>query len=675
MVKQLDRMFPLITKASLIHGLRLSASVCLALFIAFSLELDTPSWAGASAALVCLPSLGASLRKGRFRAVGTLVGAIAIVVLTSAFPQDRVGLLVGLALWCGLCSFLSTVLRNNTAYAAALAGYTAAIVFSDAINAPPDTFMIAVTRATEICIGIGSAGLILIVTDLGAGRRRLAQAIADTGRAIATGLAATLATGFETLEMRSQRRELIRRVIELETTVDEVIGEASDLRGRASALRAAGEGLISALSAWRAIGNHLTTTPQGDEAEIARGLIPAVSGVGNGNWTAGSEDIRDLCQAERSHVLSTPVSTLSGRILVDAVAEALHGLARAANVIVLISNTGRAQPDQAGTHPSVPDLLPALINALRTVVAVLAAATFWIATGWPGGQSVITFVAIGVILFAPLADQAYSSALQFAVGAVIAAALATVVDFAVLPGKTSFLGLALVIGVVMVPVAALSVGSWRRPLFFSMMANLISLLGPANPPTYDAAGYFNSSLAIVTGVVASAIFLQLIPSISPVHRIERLLILAVRDLRRLAIGRLRLDRRAWTMRLNHRLGALPPQATLEEAAQMVAVLSVGEAVIALHTSSPGLGARAREDLDRGMACLAAGDFAGARTEFAGFSARKPDNGAAEAVGSMRARAAAAVIVEALTRHSRFFASAVFHKRRETGSMSTEIGSP
>lgn len=673
MATQLDRMLQLITKASLLHGLRLAASVCLALFIAFSLELDTPSWAGSSAALVCLPSLGASLRKGRFRAVGTLVGAIAIVVLTSAFPQDRVGLLGSLALWCGVCSFLSTVLRNNTAYAAALAGYTAAIVFSDAVNAPPDTFMIAVTRATEICIGIGSAGLILIFTDLGAGRRRLAQAIADTGQAIAIGLAATLATGFETLEMRSQRRELIRRVIELETTVDEVIGEASDLRGRASALRAAGEGLISALSAWRAIGNHLTTTPQGDGAEIARGLVPAVSRIGDGNWTGGSEGVRDLCQAERLQLLSTPVSTLSGRILFDAVAEALHGLARATNVIVLISNTGRAQPDRAGTHPAVPDLLPALINALRTVVAVLAAETLWIATGWPNGQSVITFTAIGVMLFAPLAERAYSSALQFVVGTVIAACLATVVDFAVLPGKTSFLGLALVIAVVMVPVAVLSVGSWRKPLFFSMVANLIPLLSPANPQTYDAAGYFNATLAIVVGVVASAIFLQLIPSISPVHRIGRLQVLAVRDLRRLAIDRLRLDRRAWTMRLSHRLGALPPQATLDEAAQMVAVLSVGEAVIDLHGSSPSLGVRG--DLDRGMACLAAGDFAGARTEFADFSARPPDSDAAEGVGAMRARASAAVIVEALTRHSRFFASAAFHKRRETGSMSTEIGSP
>ena len=85
--------------APLLFGLRLWASVCLALYVAFWLELDNPFWAVTSAALVCQPHLGASLRKGWYRMVGTLVGAVAIVVLTGCFPQDRAAFLVGLALW------------------------------------------------------------------------------------------------------------------------------------------------------------------------------------------------------------------------------------------------------------------------------------------------------------------------------------------------------------------------------------------------------------------------------------------------------------------------------------------------------------------------------------------------------------------------------------------------
>jgi uncharacterized membrane protein YccC len=58
----------------LLFGLRLWASVCLALYVAFWLELDNAYWAGTSAAIVCEPHLGASLRKGWFRMIGTVVG-------------------------------------------------------------------------------------------------------------------------------------------------------------------------------------------------------------------------------------------------------------------------------------------------------------------------------------------------------------------------------------------------------------------------------------------------------------------------------------------------------------------------------------------------------------------------------------------------------------------------
>jgi Fusaric acid resistance protein family len=40
----------------LLFGLRLWASVSLALYVAFWLELDNPVWAGTSAAIVCQPT-------------------------------------------------------------------------------------------------------------------------------------------------------------------------------------------------------------------------------------------------------------------------------------------------------------------------------------------------------------------------------------------------------------------------------------------------------------------------------------------------------------------------------------------------------------------------------------------------------------------------------------------
>src|SRR6202043_4216066 len=84
---------------ALLFGLRLWGAVCLALYVAFRLELDNAYWAGTSAAIVCQPSLGASLRKGWFRLIGTVLGALVIVVLTACFVQNRGAFLIALALW------------------------------------------------------------------------------------------------------------------------------------------------------------------------------------------------------------------------------------------------------------------------------------------------------------------------------------------------------------------------------------------------------------------------------------------------------------------------------------------------------------------------------------------------------------------------------------------------
>src|ERR1700719_2929795 len=194
----------------LLFAIRLWASVCLALLIAFWLELDSPYGPGATAAIVCQPQLGASLRKGWFRMIGTIVGAVVIVVLTACFPQDRVGYLGSLALFCGLCAFAATVLRNFASYAAALAGTTASIIAAANLGATggasPDVFLVAINRASEICIGIACAGVVLAGTDLGGARRRLAAGFADLTVEIADGFTRMLAlAGSQTPDTQSER--------------------------------------------------------------------------------------------------------------------------------------------------------------------------------------------------------------------------------------------------------------------------------------------------------------------------------------------------------------------------------------------------------------------------------------------------------------------------------------
>src|SRR5580700_4187191 len=267
--------------ASLIFGFRLWASVCLALFVAFSLNLDNPFWAGTSAAIVCQPQLGASLRKGWFRMIGTVVGAIVIVLLTAYCPQDRIAYLTLLALWCALCAFVATVLRNFASYAAALAGYTAAIIAADNLGATgganSDVFLLAVARASEICIGIVCAGIVLAGTDLGSAQRRLATSFANLMAEIAGRFARMLAlAGPQLPETQTELRELIRGVIALDPVIDQALGESGHVRGHSSTLQTAVRGLFRALDGWRGVATHLSRMPRDSDRQAAQSILRSI---------------------------------------------------------------------------------------------------------------------------------------------------------------------------------------------------------------------------------------------------------------------------------------------------------------------------------------------------------------------------------------------------------------
>src|SRR5712671_3512738 len=387
----------------LLFGLRLWASVCLALYVAFWLERDNAFWAGTTAAIASQPHLGASLRKGWYRMIGTVVGAVAIVVLTACFVQDRAAFLVCLALWGGACALVATLLRNFAAYSAALAGYTAAIIASDQLGATGglngQAFMLAVARASEICIGIVCAGIVLAGTDFGAAPRRLAELFAALLAEIAGRFTGTLAhAGAEPALTQSFRRELVRRVIALDPVIDEVIGESSTLRHHSPVLQAALGGLFAALGGWRAVAVRLARLPEcaaRREADVVLQHVPqdlrSTLDMGEPrSWMAAPMRLRRLCDAAVRALIDLPASTPSLRLLADQTAEALAGMSQALEgLALLVADPARARSRRHGLRLSVPDWLPSLVNAGRAFVTIGAVAAFWILSAWPDGASAL----------------------------------------------------------------------------------------------------------------------------------------------------------------------------------------------------------------------------------------------------------------------------------------------
>jgi uncharacterized membrane protein YccC len=681
-------------------GLRLAASVCLSLYIALWLQLDNPYWAAVSAAAVSQPSLGASLRKGWYRMIGTLVGAVFIVVLTACCVQNRGAFLITLALWGAVCTVAATVLHNFSSYAAALAGFTAAIVASDELGATGgangDAFMLAVTRAGEICIGIVCAGVVLAATDFGGARRRLATVLGGLTRQITQGLVEELAVaGPEAPDTRPVRREFIRQVIALDPVVDQAIGESSQLRHHSPLLAQAVYGLVDALAGWRTVACHrLRLSREGRLEHEADGVLDGIAddirsphvapaalrgtssaALRSSPWITNPVGLLRACQKSVRALLRTPTDTPSRQLLADQSAKTLLGIAKALRGVALLASYparpgGRdvGRPERSGGNPTkrrrrdvgrleVPDWAPALGNAGRAFVAIGAAELFWVVSAWPSGATLIAWTAITVVLFGPRAEQAYTGAMRFLLGNSIAAAFAAIVEFAVLPQLETFAGLGTTLACYLVPTGAMIALGWQAAVFVPMAVNFVPLLTPANLMSYDTVTFYNSSLALVAGNGLAILAFRVLPPLSPAVRTRRLLTLTLRDPRRLARGPMPATSEGWERRIFARIAALPDSAEPLQRAQIVAALVAGTELNRLHRLARRLHLAA--DLEPAVNALARGQTAATNTALARLDqslAETPRVGRSLRL-ALHARGSLLALSEVLDQHAPYFGAA------------------
>jgi hypothetical protein len=318
------------------------------------------------------------------KAVSRWGAALAIAVQATGPP-----LLFGLRLWASVC----------------LALYVAG-------GANGEVFTLAITRVSEIWIGIVCAGIVLAGTDFGGAPRRLAALLGALSAQIASSFGSALTPAGSALsDMQPVRRELVRQVIALGPVIDQAIGESSKLRYHSRVLQATKDGLFKPLAGWSAVVSRVTRLPDDtarQEADAVLNSVPlelpcALSQGDTTPWVVDPSRMRRLCDAVVRRLVTMPAGTRSVRLIADQTAglsDVLDGLA------LLVADPARSQGDRRRARPHVPDWLPALVNAGRTFVSIGAVEVFWIATAWPNGASAITFAAISVIIFAPKADVA-----------------------------------------------------------------------------------------------------------------------------------------------------------------------------------------------------------------------------------------------------------------------------
>ena len=654
----------------LFYGLRMWASVSLALYVTFWLQLDAPFWAGTTAALVTQPSLGASMRKGWFRLIGTVVGATVIFLISACFPQQRSAFLVSLSLWCAVCTLFATLLRNFASYGAALAGFTAVIIASDELGAFGGTngqvFTLTVSRASEICIGIVCSTVVMGLTDLGHARRALETRLAKVSSDIMHAYLGELKlAGPNMPDLHETRRELLRQVVALDPAIDVAIGESAELLFHSAVLQRAVDGLIAALTGWRAGARQLFFGLRPEEARqdaqsvlraIPEELLSAAEQNDTAQWNAQRIRLHRSCRVGIRKQIALHATTPRLRVLADLTALVLDGISAAFSALMLTAagvRVGPARPVRR-VRLRIADWLLPLTNAGRAFVVISAAEVFWIVTAWPNGAGAITWTAIGVILFASRAEQAYATVVRFTTGNIIVVQFASIILFALLPRVSTFAGLSLAIGLYLVPAGALAAQPWQTAVFIPMAANFMPLIAPLNQMNYNIAQFYNGALAIVGGSTFAALSFRLLPPPSPAFRTQRLLALSLRDVRRLAHGSRWQRLNDWTNRMYGRVEALPDTAEPLQRAQLAAALSLGAGILHLRRFTQRLGAGS--SIEEPLRAIASGHCALAVASLTRLDA---DLASRTAPGTtdralLRARGCILLLSDLITQHAAYF---------------------
>lgn len=166
------------------------------------------------------------------------------------------------------------------------------------------------------------------------------------------------------------------------------------------------------------------------------------------------------CRAAAQALLAQPEPAL--KAVAVRVADGLSGAAGAAEVAAWLVDPDRPEPASSPACAAPMDPLPALLNAARAYLVVVAAAV-WMAMRWPNGPAAITWAALPILLMSPRQETAFQAALLFSVGTVLAAGLAAVVKFAVLPQVETFWALSAALAAVLAPLNGLVAHPRRRP--------------------------------------------------------------------------------------------------------------------------------------------------------------------------------------------------------------------
>jgi uncharacterized membrane protein YccC len=513
-----------VSVSSWAFGIRVWVAVVVALGASFWLELEAPSTAAITVAILAAPTRGQALDKACFRLVATIIGVAAAIIIVGLFSQSRDLILAAFAGWLGLCVYGAGLLDGNRAYAAVLSGYSVAIVAIEELDAPQHVFETGMARGAAIAVGIVAIAVVndllaapdshpQLSAQLAAIHRRLRNYVKAAIREEATD--PTIAAG------------LLLDITALHSEMASLATESASGSMRSAAAHSTAVALVAELHAARAV-NALQETA---DPALREFLAPALD---------RENDERSIFSTAWRYDTDSGVPGLSPQ-LGWAFGELLRRDEEVRDGLAALRSGSR--PRRIWRTPLYRSHRIAAEAGIRAALWFALASAFFVLAGWPQADVSLSLVAIVTGLGA-ITPRPRGFTIIALLAAPIAAVLVGALEFLILDGADEFPLLAIALAPFMIGATVLMTLPDRMLSALGRL-NLIFILGilaASNPQSYDPETYLFTSLFVC---IATALLLAaqaLMPPISDERRQQLLVASARRDLDLIACRRdLRLE--------------------------------------------------------------------------------------------------------------------------------------
>ncbi|MCP3368000.1 FUSC family protein [Bradyrhizobium cajani] len=476
--------------SSWVFALRVWLAMLLALYVSFWLELESPSSAALTVAVLALPTRGQGMEKAGYRLFATALGVAASIAIAGMFSQTGGLLLAVFGIWIGLCVYVAGMLDGNRAYAAALCCITVALIAIEQIDSPLQVFPTGVARGAAIGIGVLAVALVnevLAAPDyhpvLASRLEALHRRVTEFAQAALRGEASSTTSA----------ADMLRDIAALHPEIASLTTESSIGAARTAAARSAMVDLVGELSLARALA-----------------AVPAASATAGHDAEDGGSSLMTICRAQlRSEIMRRNAD----------VRDSLAAL-------------------RAGTHPLrqwraslYRSRRIAAEGAVRAAIHFTLIAIIFVMAGWPTTELCLALAAVIIGLSATAPDpRAFTKLAVLAMP--IACLLAGILKYLVFNGVSEFQLLAIGLAPVVIGTALLISLPSRAlsPLGRLTLVFTLAVLAPSNPQSYDPEVFLVTCLfAQLSSVLVFAAQL-LLPSLSGDRRIRLLLDEARREL-------------------------------------------------------------------------------------------------------------------------------------------------